>query len=146
MYIRLEFIKVIKFGESMQYVGKSKISKLHPQPNTIYPLIRLPQQCADVIGETAHIFQTEHEGEKAFLILLKNKETTKRKVIKEIIKSKPEIDLKSHLLAVESKIDDILELLFRNRDSKDHNLAKKQWARGDSNARPPPCEGDVITT
>jgi hypothetical protein len=100
----------------MHYIGKSKISKLHPQPNTVYPLIRLPQQCNDVIGETAHIFQTEYQGEKAFFILLRNKETTKRKIIKEFIKSKPEIDLKSHLIIVESKIDEILKLLFSNQN------------------------------
>jgi hypothetical protein len=92
------------------------------------------------------MFQTEYEGEKALFILLKNKETTKRKIIKEIIKSNSEIDLKSHLITVESKIDEILELIFRNRDLKGNNLAKRRWARGDSNARPPPCEGDVITT
>ncbi len=122
----------------MRYLGKSKISKLHPQPNTIYPLIRLPQQCADVIGETAHIFQTEHEGEKAFLILLKNKEITKRKIIKEIIKSKPEIDLKSHLITVESKIDEVLELLFRNRDLIEDKTPKQPHTKGrgrDSNPR-----------
>jgi hypothetical protein len=130
----------------MRYLGKSKISKLHPQPNTIYPLIRLPQQCADVIGVTAHIFQTEHEGEKAFLILLNNRETAKRKIIKEFIKSKPEIELKSHLITLESKIDEVYALLFKNRDLKSSQITKKQWARGDSNARPPPCEGDVITT
>ena len=116
----------------MHYTGKSKISKLHPQPTKVYPLIRLPQQCNDVIGETAYIFQTEHEGERAFLILLRNKETTKRKIIKEFIKSKPEIDLKSHLLTVESKIDDILELLFRKKcetEDKPSNKPKKKRPR-----------------
>ncbi len=113
-------------GEPMKFIGKSKISKLHPQPNTIYPLIRLPQQCADVIGETAHIFQTEYEGEKAFFILLKNKETTKRKIIKEFIKSKPEIDLKSHLITVESKIDEIFALLFKNRDLINDNYHQNE--------------------
>ena len=108
----------------MHYIGKSKISKLHPQSNTVYPLIRLPQQCNDVIGETAHIFQTEYEGERAFLILLKNKETTKRKIIKEFIKSKPEIDLKSHLIIVESKIDEILKLLFSNQNQIEDELSK----------------------
>lgn len=32
-------------------------------------LIRLPQQCADIIEDAAHIFQTENDGGKAFLIL-----------------------------------------------------------------------------
>jgi len=112
------------------YIGKSKISKLHPQPNTVYPLVRLPQQCNDVIGETAYIFQTEHEGEKAFLILLKNKETKKRKIIKEFIKSSSEIDLKSHLLTVESKIDDILELLFRKKCLIEDKSPKEIHIRG----------------
>ncbi len=122
----------------MRYIGKSKISKLRPQPNTGYPLIRLPQQCAEVIGETAHIFQMEHEGEKAFLILLKSNETTKRKVIKEFIKSKPEIDLKSHLITVESKIDEILTFLFNNQDLMDDKSPKGTHKKGrgrDSNPR-----------
>jgi hypothetical protein len=47
---------------------------------------------------------------------LKNEETTKRKIIKEFIKSKPEIDIKSHLHIVESKIDEISKLLFSNQN------------------------------
>ena len=88
-------------------------------------MIRLPQQCADVIGETAHIFETEHEGEKAFLILLKNKETTKRKIIKEFIKSKPEIDLKTHLITLESKIEGLNKLILKSyNDNPDEKLKK----------------------
>ncbi len=38
------------------------------------------------------------------------------------------------------------------RKLRHHNLVlisqnkEKEWARGDSNARPPPCEGDVIAS
>jgi len=71
----------------MQLVGKSTMSKLHPQPNTIYPLIRLPQQCNDATGEAVYIFKTEYESEKAFFILLKNKENDKAKNYKRIYKN-----------------------------------------------------------
>lgn len=81
-----------------------------------------------------YIFQTEHGSERAFLILLKNKETTKRKIIKKFIKSNTEIDLKSHLLTVESKIDDILELLFKKKcvteDKPSNKPKKKRWKSG----------------
>jgi hypothetical protein len=54
----------------MKYVGKSKIGKVSPKPNVIYPFIRLPQQYIDAIGEKALIFETEHDGKKAFFISL----------------------------------------------------------------------------
>jgi hypothetical protein len=54
----------------MRYVGKSKISKIYPKPNTSYPLLRLPQAFSDFVGETIHIFETEHNGKYAFLVVL----------------------------------------------------------------------------
>jgi hypothetical protein len=54
----------------MHYIGKSKISKIHPKPNNSYPLLRLPQAFNDFIGETTHIFETDHEGKQAFLVVL----------------------------------------------------------------------------
>jgi hypothetical protein len=51
----------------MQYLATSKVSKLKPKPNTIYPLIRLPQECFGAIGKTVDIYKTDFE----FLFQLK---------------------------------------------------------------------------
>lgn len=54
----------------MRYVGKSKINKIHPKPNTGYPLLRSPQAFNDFVGETAQIFEMNHDGKKAFLVVM----------------------------------------------------------------------------
>jgi len=53
----------------MQLIGKSKIGSLSARKGVSYPQLRLPQQCADVIGDTADIFETESDGKRAFLIV-----------------------------------------------------------------------------
>ncbi len=53
----------------MLYIGKSKIGALSARKGIRYPQLRLPQQCADVIGEMADIFETESEGKRAFLVV-----------------------------------------------------------------------------
>jgi hypothetical protein len=85
----------------MHYIGKSKISKFSSKPNIFYPQIRMPQQCADIIGETAHIFESQLEDQKVFIIALgdKNLERTgvqqKSKVLQlssKVVKQHPKID------------------------------------------------------
>ena len=66
----------------MNYIGKSKISKLSPKPNIHYPLLRLPQSSVDTIGEMASIYETEHEGNRAFLIVLDEDYCNKRVIQK----------------------------------------------------------------
>jgi hypothetical protein len=61
----------------MYYVGKSKINTLYAKRNTAYPQIRLTQQYSDVIGKIAHIFETDHNGDKAFLLVLKEEASSK---------------------------------------------------------------------
>ena len=53
----------------MQHIGKSKIGSLTARKGIRCPQLRLPQQCADVIGRTADILETESEGKRAFLIV-----------------------------------------------------------------------------
>lgn len=67
----------------MNYVGKSKISKLSPKANIQYPLVRLPQSCGDSIGKTASIYETEHEGNRAYLIVLDDNAFKNTKVIQQ---------------------------------------------------------------
>ena len=66
--MQLALISVINCGECMRHVGKSKISKIHP--TTSYPILRRPQVVNDFVGETTHIFETDHEGKHAFLVVL----------------------------------------------------------------------------
>jgi hypothetical protein len=53
----------------MQHIGKSKIGILSARKGVRYPQLRLPQQCSDVIGDMADIFETECGGKRAFLIV-----------------------------------------------------------------------------
>jgi hypothetical protein len=52
----------------MQHIGKSKIGKISAKGND-YPQLRLPLQYANTVGEIADVFETEHEGKQAFLIV-----------------------------------------------------------------------------
>ena len=93
----------------MQFIGKSKISTLHSKPDISYPLIRLPQQYKHLIGETAQLFITNHEGKKGFFILVEETED-KGKVVKQSL----ETNLESCISALESSIDEMKELIFQN--------------------------------
>ncbi len=53
----------------MRKIGSSRIGRHAPKPGFAYPTIRLPQDHAGIIGETVTLFETEHEGKQAFLIV-----------------------------------------------------------------------------
>ncbi len=46
----------------MQYVGKSKVTKLNAKAGVVYPLIRVPKTCAGEIGKVAEIFEIRHNN------------------------------------------------------------------------------------
>jgi len=72
----------------MQHIGKSKIGKLSAKGND-YPQLRLPLQYANTVGEIADVFETEHEGKQAFLIVTEQsvpKEDTVLKPTEEVLK------------------------------------------------------------
>jgi hypothetical protein len=138
----------------MQLIGKSKIGKLSAK-GIDYPQLRLPKRYFDAVGKTACIYETEHEGRQAFLIVTEHsvpKEDTVLKPSEEVLKQRP---LESHdkrLTALESQIAELKSLLPITQNQKApqsplfrQSTPKNQWARPDSNRRPPPCEGDVIT-
>ena len=104
----------------MQFIGKSKISTLHSKPDVSYPLIRLPQQYKHLIGETAQLFITNHEGKKGFFILLEETED-KGKVVKQSL----ETNLESRFSALESSIDEMKELIFQNNLIYSHYSSKE---------------------
>jgi len=72
----------------MQHIGKSKIGKLSAK-GIDYPQLRLPLQYANTVGEIADVFETEHEGKQAFLIVTEQsvpKEDTVLKPTEEVLK------------------------------------------------------------
>ena len=89
-------------GERMQYIGTSKISKLNPKPNLIYPLIRLPQRYKTVIGKTAHIYESSDEGQTNIVLVFDESEN-KEKVIQPVIKRNAESDFSLELRFLKKK-------------------------------------------
>jgi hypothetical protein len=72
----------------MEPVGKSKIGKLSAKGHS-YPQLRLPQRYVSTVGEIADVFETEHEGKQAFLIVTERgvpKEDTVLKPSEEVLK------------------------------------------------------------
>ncbi len=104
----------------MKLIGRSKISKINPKPNIVYPMVRLPQECADVIGNTATIYETEYDGRKAFLITIGQDEDTAVSVMK------PELQnsIEKRLSEVESKINDLYSRLMGKESQKSCKIEK----------------------
>ena len=66
----------------------------------------------------------------------------------EVIQLEDQQCVEERLLELESQISELKSPLLFNESAnfyKNTKEAQNQWARGDSNARSPTCEGDVIT-
>ena len=114
----------------MQFIGKSKISTLHSKPDISYPLIRLPQQYKHLIGETAQLFITNHEGKKGFFIVLEESKY-KGKVVKQSL----ETNLESRLCTLESKIEELKQLIFQNNAISQPNQQNKRKEKAEVGIR-----------
>ena len=100
----------------MRPIGRSKVSKMNPKPNITYPFIRLPQDCGDIIGQTVGIYETEHEGNRAFLIVLNENYCNKRVIQNSFTKN-----LENRLSELENDIKEIKQSLiekYQQNDSK----------------------------
>ena|GEM_PF-1210492 len=53
--------------------------------------------------------------------------------------------IQQQLSALESEITELKSLLLLNEGTSLHKT-QNRWARPDLNRRPPPCQGDVITS
>ena len=53
----------------MLHIEDSTIGTIHSKPNVKYPMIRLPQEYAEIIGLKAHIYKTDYDGRLAFLVV-----------------------------------------------------------------------------
>ena len=134
----------------MLHIEDSTIGTIHSKPNVKYPMIRLPQEYAEIIGLKAHIYKTDYDGRLAFMVVPYSKDTTQliTKPKSKVSKLSLETGIEARLFALESQINELKSLLLLNESVSFHNNTKEaqcEWARGDSNARSPPCEGDVIT-
>ena len=136
----------------MKYVGKTKIGKFSSKPNVIYPQLRLPQWLANTIGETAHIYATEHNTNTAFLFVLdghKNLDCSEqsasqvlqpnRKVVKP-----NQINASDHRLsAIESQIKELASLLLENKASAS-SKTKKEAPESGFEPESEPRQGSMI--
>ena len=101
----------------MRFVGKSKIGRLSAKKGKVYAQIRLPPQLADTIGEIANIFETEHNGKRAFLLLMKRSMSDDDMVLQldeRVVKSEDYNDYDHRLCALESEINELKSIIFSN--------------------------------
>jgi hypothetical protein len=103
--------------DNMNYIGKSKISKLSPKPNIHYPLLRLPQSSVDAIGTMASIYETEHEGNRAFLIVLNENYCNKR-----VIQNSYTTNLEKRVFELENDIKEIKQSLIEKYQQNDSEI------------------------
>ncbi len=123
---RCNLAKCVEFS---RYVGKSKISKLSSKQGHLYPLIRLPTECAESIGKAASIYETSHESKQAFLVVLSDDGKTLDKVIKPVIKLESYRDLNERLFSLESKIAELISLILKSASYIDAKSKKKRPSR-----------------
>ena len=102
----------------MKPIGKSKISKMNPKPNITYPFIRLPQACGDVIGQTVGIYETQHEGKRAFMLVVGNDATIPSKVI-QLGDTK---SLENRVFELENDIKEIKQSLIEKYQQNDSEI------------------------
>jgi len=143
----------------MQYVGKSKVTKLNAKAGVVYPLFRLPKTYADEIGKVAEIFETQHHNKRALLVTfndgrgpsqVKQPDSKVIQLLPEVIQPDGLNNNESRLSALESQIAELKSVLLTNENQIApqsplfrESTPENEWARPDSNRRPPPCEGDV---
>ncbi len=104
----------------MLLIGRSKIGKLSAK-GINYPQLRLPKRYFDSVGKTASIYETEHEGRQAFLIVTEQsmpKEDTVLKPSEEVLKQRLSESLDKRLFALESQIAELKSLLLKNENPK----------------------------
>ena len=133
----------------MQHIGDSKIGTIKSKPNVKYPVIRLPQEYTQIIGQKAHVYKTDHNGEPAFFVVPYTEASAQSTAESKSRVSKLglETEAESCISALESQITELKSLLLANKNQKasqsplfHQSTLKNQWARPDSNRRPPSCE------
>jgi hypothetical protein len=108
--------------ETVQRVGKSKIGRLNAK-NISYPQLRLPHQYFSTIGDIASVFETQHEGKQAFLIVTEHAVPNQDTVLKpseKVLKTVAANAVEGLLSALESEISDLKSSIFKNESLVDN--------------------------
>ncbi len=104
----------------MNKIFTTKISLRSSNPTYSYPIIRLPRELKELAGRIVNIYQTEIDGVQGFFVAL-------------------------HLDKLDKFFESNGQINSRPKSSPEPVISSKspknQWARPDSNRRPPPCEG-----
>ena len=117
----------------MQYIGTSKIGRLSAKKDKIYAQIRLRPQLTNTIGGVADIFETEHYGKRAFLLVTNQTvldDDTVLQYDKKVVKPHHENDVESRLTCLESSINEIKNLLFQNNYISNSQSTKENSRKG----------------
>jgi|GEM_PF-357758 len=112
----------------MRYLGESKIGKLRPRRSKIYPMIRLPVECLNIVGQTARIFAYEEKGVRGLFIAL-GSEANDRNVAQhqpKVAQPMTQNDINSRLSAIESQITELKSLIFQEGSLADADREKKR--------------------
>ncbi len=109
------------------------------KPDTIYPIVRLPRQLINTIGETANLYETQHESLDALLIVLGNNKTTSK-----VMQPSCTTDVKNSLLELKSQIAELKSLILQN-ESKPDAVRKNQRPRARFEPASWPPQGHRIT-
>ena len=130
----------------MRYIGRSKIGKLHPKRSTNYPMIRLPKQCLDVVGKTAHIYAIYEGNRKGFLVTLEKEATDLQsgaQLVPKVAQPHTQNDVENHLSALESQIAELKLLILKSASYID---AKSKKGAPESGFEPEsePRQGSMI--
>jgi hypothetical protein len=69
-------------------------------------MVRLPQECSEIIGQRAHVYKTNHDGQPAFLVVphIQESEHLMAESKSKVSKLSLETDTDSRLSAIESQI------------------------------------------
>jgi len=106
----------------MKKIFTTKISLQSSNPTFSYPIIRLPRKLKELAGRTANVYQTQIDGVQGFFVV-------------------PHLD---KLDKLDKFVESNVQINSWSKSSPEPSIPsstpKNQWARPDSNRRPPPCE------
>jgi hypothetical protein len=128
----------------MRFIGKTKIGKVQPNAKSTYPILRLPPECEDVIGARAHLYGLQFDGQRAIIAVFGEQSNAEiMHKLYNIIQSPRDLHVDNRLYSLESEIREVKSFLRLKEPvtiHKKENNADAEWARPDSDRRPPPCE------
>lgn len=132
----------------MQIIQEGKAGLLKSKPGYHYPNFRLPREFQNLIGEDYKVFTTSFEGAQAFLLVFPDISSKSDESFTTSCKTIDDAKLEN----IEKSLNEIRQLMTPKDDlglqGERESLDSSHpclWAQPDSNRRPPPCKGGVIT-